>query len=102
MTILHQNLYRTRELVRCTTEYIKKESINIKKTFWIDVFQKIIKYNEKLVVDNEFILVSPIFYNKNLLIGRKTIYCAKWYKCGVRFINNCVKIMRGFSVSRDV
>ena len=62
------------KLVGCSTEYIKKELINIKNLFWIDVFQSWIKYNEKLVVDDEFILKSPIFFNKNILIGGLTIY----------------------------
>ena len=52
------------KLVGCSTEYIKKELINIKNPFWIDVFQSWIKYNEKLVVDDEFILKSPIFLTK--------------------------------------
>ena len=65
--------------------------INIKNPFWIDVFQSWIKYNEKLVVDDEFILKSPIFFNKNILIGGLTIYYHKWFKNGVRFINDLVK-----------
>ena len=49
--------------------------LNIKKNpNWIDVYQSWIKYNEKLVVDDDFILKSPIFFNKNILIGRQTIY----------------------------
>ena len=62
-----------------------------KNLFWIDVFQSWIKYNEKLVVDDEFILKSPIFYNKNILIGEQTMYFDKWFKNGVRFINDLAK-----------
>ena len=65
--------------------------INIKNPFWIDVFNSWIKYNEKLVVDDEFILKSPIFYNKNILIGGQTIYYDKWLKNGVRFIKYLLK-----------
>ena len=65
------------KLVGCSTEYIKKELINIKNPFWIDVFQSWIKYIEKLVVDDEFILKSPIFFNKNILIGGQTIHYDK-------------------------
>ena len=68
------------KLVGCSTEYIKKELINIKNPFWIDAFQSWIKYNEKLVVDDELILKSPIFFNKNILIGGQTIYYDKWFK----------------------
>ena len=57
----------------------------------IDVFQSWIEYNEKLVVDDEFILKSPIFYNKNILIGKQTIDYDKWFKNVVRFINDLVK-----------
>ena len=71
---------------------IHQEGIDkYKKSFWIDVFQSWIKYNEKLVVDDEFILKSPIFFNKNILIGGQTIYYDKWFKNGVRFINDLVK-----------
>ena len=31
------------KLVGCSTEYIKKELINIKNPFWIDVFQRWMK-----------------------------------------------------------
>ena len=41
------------KLVGCSTESTKKELINIKTHFWIDVYQSLIKYNEKLVVDDE-------------------------------------------------
>ena len=56
-----------------------------KNPFWIDVFQSWIKYTEKLVVDDEFILKSPIFLNKNIL------YYDKLFKNRVRFINDLVK-----------
>ena len=62
-----------------------------KNPFWIDVFQSWIEYNEKLGVDDEFILKSPIFYNKNILIGGQTIYYDKWFKIGVRFSNDLIK-----------
>ena len=55
------------------------------------ISQSWIKYNEKLVVDDEFILKSPILFNKNKLIGGQTIYYDKWFKNGVRFINDLVK-----------
>ena len=69
-----KKIIKSDKLVWCSTEYIKKELINLKNPFWIDVFQSWIKYNEKLGVDNEFILKSPIFYNKNILIVGQTIY----------------------------
>ena len=57
MARLHQFFIKSDKLVECSTEYIKKELINIKKNpFFIDVFQSWIKYNEKLVVDDGFIL----------------------------------------------
>ena len=72
---------------------IHQEGIYKYKTipFLIDVFQSWIEYNEKLVVDDEFILKSPIFYNKNILIGKQTIDYDKWFKNVVRFINDLVK-----------
>ena len=91
MARLHQFFIKSDKLVGCSTEYIKKELINVTNSFWIDVFQSWIKYNEKLAVDDEFILKSPIFYNKNILIGGQIIYYYKWFKNGVRFINDLVK-----------
>ena len=89
------------KLVGCSTEYIKKELININNPFWKDIFQSWIKYNEKLVVDDEFTLKSPIFFNKNILIGGQTIYYDKWFKNGVRFINDLVKDNGFFSVIKN-
>ena len=53
--------------------------------------QSLIKCNEERVVDDEFILKSQMFYNKNILIGGQTIYYEKWFKNDVRFINEIVK-----------
>ena len=46
---------------------------------------------KKLVVDDEFILKSPLFFKKNILIGGQTIYFDKLFKNGVRFITHQVK-----------
>ena len=43
MARLHQIFIKSDKLVGCSTEYIKKELINIKNPFWIDVFLKLDK-----------------------------------------------------------
>ena len=49
----------------------------------MDVFQRLIKFNEKLVADNEIILKSPIFQNKNILIGGQAIFHMVLKRCEI-------------------
>ena len=79
MARLHQSFIKSDKISRMQYRIHHKKLINtsIKKIFFIDVFQSWIKYNEKLVVGNEVILKSPIFYNKNILIGGQTINILK-------------------------
>ena len=74
------------KLIGCNTQYIKRKIDSIKTNFWIDVLISLIKFNEKSIVDEEKMFKTPIFYNKNIKIGREDIYNDKWFKKGARFI----------------
>ena len=39
----------------------------------------------------EDVLQTPLFFNEDILIGRKTIFFTNWYKNEVAFINDFVK-----------
>ena len=54
-----------------------------------------------MAVDDEIILKSPIFYNKNILIWGQAVYYEKWLKKGVRFINDLVKNNGEFSAIKS-
>ena len=58
------------KLVGCNTQYIKKKLYNMKNEFWIDVLKGLIKLSEKSVskIDEDLILQTPIFHNKNIKI----------------------------------
>ena len=81
------------KLVGCNTQYIKKKLYNMKNEFWIDVLKGLIKLSEKSVskIDEDLILQTPIFHNKNIKIDGKDIYYDTWFRKGVRFINDLIK-----------
>ena len=65
----------------------------MKNEFWIDVLKVLIKFSEKSVskIDEDLILQTPIFHNKNIKIDGKDIYYDTWFRKGIRFINDLIK-----------
>ena len=80
------------KLIGCSAQYIKKRIDNIKNTFWVDVLNSFLKFNDKLrITDKESVTKSPIFHNKHIQIDGNTIFYDSWYRNGVRFVNDLLK-----------
>ena len=80
------------KLIGCSAQYIKKRIDNIKNTFWVDVLNSFLKFNDKLkITDEESVIKCPIFHNKHIQIDGNTIFYDSWYRNGVRFVNDLLK-----------
>ena len=84
---LHINLEK---LTTCNIEYITDIYNTIKNQFWKDVLKAVIDINYKMEKDEEHILKSPIFYNKNITIGKKHVFHKTLHNKGIRFVNDLV------------
>lgn len=71
-------------------KYIEDKMLHIPNAFWKDVLQSIININKNLVVNQEDILKSPLYYSNNIKIGDQHICLKAWFKKGVRYINDLV------------
>lgn len=79
------------KLTSCNIEYIKNVYDKIDNKFWKDVFKAFLDINCKIEIDQDHILKSPIFHNKNITIDRNPIFNKTLYNNGIRFINDLVK-----------
>ena len=75
------------------TSYITEKILpKIKNKFWKDVFLSHIQISKKVIpTEVEQFLAYPIFFNKNIKIGNKTIYNKSCIENGIKFINDITK-----------
>lgn len=79
------------KLTCCNTEYIKDKIKHMKNKFWVEVLHALIKINEHIILTEDTILKCQIFYNNDIKIAGQTVYYDKWFKRGVRYVNDMVK-----------
>ena len=58
--------------------------------FWKDVLQPLININKKTLATVEYVLTSPIYYNKNIQIGGTHIYYKSWFENGIKYVNDLI------------
>lgn len=70
---------------------IKKKLKNIKNIFWKDVLDAWIFFSDKSPELETNMSMEPLFFNKNILVGRKTIFYKKWFEKNIVFINDVLR-----------
>ena len=78
------------ELTGNNMKYIEDRIKRITNQFWKDVLQSIININKKTLVTEEYVLTSPIYYNKNIQIGGTHIYYKSWFDNGIKYVNDLI------------
>ena len=80
-------------LSTCGNEYIRDCYNKCKNKFWKDVFKAWMGFNEKvrMKIKGKNIWNTPIWFNKDLVIGKKSIFYKTWYDKGVIIINDLFK-----------
>ena len=78
------------ELTGNNMKYVDDRIKRITNQFWKDVLQSIISINKKTLVTEEYVLTSPIYYNKNIQIGRTHIYYKSWFDNGIKYVNDLI------------
>ena len=73
--------------------YILNKMKTILNPFWADVLSSLHKLmkikNTQIDIDNA--LQTPIFFNENILVGRKPVFISTWYNKEVTLVNDLVK-----------
>ena len=78
------------ELTGNNMKYVEDRIKRITNQFWKDVLQSIININKKTLVTEEYVLTSPIYYNKNIQIGGTHIYYKSWFDNGIKYVNDLI------------
>ena len=73
------------ELTGNNMKYVEDRIKRITNQFWKDVLQSIININKKTLVTEEYVLTSPIYYNKNI-----QIYYKSWFDNGIKYVNDLI------------
>ena len=89
-----KTLIDTDLLSKCGYEYIHVCLNKCQNLFWKDVFKAWVHFSETKEIKDvreDSILKLPLWYNKNIIIGKKTIFYRNWYDRGVHTINDLIK-----------
>ena len=71
-------------------KYVEDRIKRITNQFWKDVLQSLININKETLVTEEYVLTSPIYYNKNIQIGGTHIYYKSWFNNDIKFVNDLI------------
>ena len=66
------------KLTGCGMKYVQETISNIPNKFWKDVLLSLINLNTKMVLTEEDVLKSPLYYNNNIKIDGSSIYLKTW------------------------
>ncbi|XP_033760095.1 uncharacterized protein LOC117342175 [Pecten maximus] len=81
-------------LANCGEDYVQICQKKMKNKFWIDVFKawnRLIFMNEKYTFREDSILKSPIWFNRNITIGRKSVFTKSLFEKNVLTVNDLIK-----------
>ena len=81
-----------KELVDFGDAYISNKMKTISNPFWLDVLSSLHKLmkTKKNQISADNVLQTPIFFNDNIIVGRKPVFISTWYNKGVTFVNDFV------------
>ena len=80
-------------LTNTGSEYITMSINTCKNKFWKDVLKAWVKLRDldRDMTKDESLLKTPIWYNKYISIGKKSVFYKDWYKKGVYIVHNFIK-----------
>lgn len=81
-------------MANCGSEYIKQIQTHNSNVFWNDVFNawyKLRLKEEPYKNNNCSLLKAPLWYNKNIVVGKKTVFFRNWFNNGITIINDLIK-----------
>ena len=78
----------------CGSDYTDSTLKNVKNVFWKDVIKALSNLQKRLNVDDDKSCPyqTPIFCNKNLLVGGKSFFYKSWLEKGICFIQDLMDI----------
>ena len=73
------------------TDFLQEKLRTVENKFWYDTFISWMKFCEQLKIETwtDF-LNQPLWYNKNVKVGGKSVFYKKWFIKGVTFIYDLV------------
>ena len=90
--IIHKTLYPfCDKFFTHGSDYIKSNLDRICNPFWHDTYKAL--YNLALTYKPSYwkdFLCTPLWYNHNIKVGRKSVYIGNWFHSGVVYINDII------------
>lgn len=87
---IHNFLYPfTNKILLYGSDYLKNNLGRIDNHFWYDAYNALYTFSlaHTPVSWNDF-LCTPLWYNHNIKVGRKSLFVRQWFQSGVNFIND--------------
>ena len=89
---LTQDIFDIKKLVNCGKYYSDTVSKKTTNTFWKDVLNAYSNLITSTKITNTSdVLMCPLFYNHNILIGNNSVFIKSWYDKGIRYINDLIQ-----------
>ena len=76
------------KLTTCGTDYVLEAKKTLKNAFWIDVFNAWLDLGQKDGLTDKAKGNTPLFFNPNIRIGRKTYFNKNMFKHNIHFVND--------------
>ena len=86
MADFHKTIYSDRETNRVWHELYTKIITHIPNKFWKDVLLSFRHLNKQMILNDDDVLKSPLFYNENIKIDGTSIFFKPWFNKGVKYI----------------
>ena len=89
------------KLTGCGMNYIQEIITHIPNKFWKDVLLSFRHLNKQMILNDDDVLKSPLFYNENIKIDGTSIFFKPWFDKGVKYINDLVDDKGDFYTQAD-
>jgi hypothetical protein len=93
--------FDVRKLFICGPHYALNISSRICNPFWIDVLKSYSNYCNVLDMNVQEFLQYPLFYNPDILIGKKSFFFKSWFDAGVHYIGDILNSDGTFMTLQD-
>ena len=92
--VLIKTIVNIKNVFCCGSDYTDSTLKNVKNVFWKDVLKALSNLQKRLNVDcdKSCPYQTPIFCNKNLLVGGKSFFYKSWLDKGICFIQDLMDI----------
>lgn len=72
----------------CGKQNIKNRVKKVTNVFWREVLEAWLHFSEKSPEQKTYPSMEPLFYSKNILIGKKTFFYKSWFENNIVFVND--------------